>query len=233
MKIGVLGYTGFVGNAIYKLLQEIKGYVILGINSHTTYFSDEKEFDVVINCAGFSRKYEANQNPNKMWCIEYSILERIISLKYKSLVHISSIEAELKLDTYGIIKNQMENHILSKCQQVTILRLGGLIGEGLKKNIIFDLINDRPLFVTANSLYNYISTNEVANIILYLINNPNKDIINIGASESILVSDIVQLLKKNVIYGSKKEIYLIDISKLNSFYKVKTSEKYIREFCNI
>lgn len=228
MKICVLGYTGFVGSAVYKLLQNVDGHIIFGVNSHT--YLDVNDFDVVINCAGFSEKYIANKNPNKMELVENSIFEKISNLRFKSLIHISSIEAELELDSYGILKKQMEQRILSKYKQATVLRLGGIIGGGLKKNVIFDIINNKLLFVTADSIYNFITTDEITNIVLYLMNNVIEGVINVGASKSILVLEIVKLLRKDVVYGSKKEVYNIDVSRLSSFYSVKSSKDYIEEF---
>lgn len=228
MKICVLGHTGFVGSIVYEALQNVEGYNVIGINSRN--YVDDNCFDLVVNCAGFSRKYLANKEPDKMKQMESFIFEKISHLKFESLIHISSIEAELQTDLYGVFKNHMEKCLLLKFRNATILRLGGLIGKGLKKNVVFDLIHDKPLFVTADSMYNYILVSEVANIILYLIKYPLGGIINIGASKSISVLEIAKLLKKHVVYGNNKEVYDININKVNSFFPVQSSEYYINTF---
>ena len=227
MKICILGHTGFVGSAVYKLLQTCKEHTVFGVNTQTQI--TETNFDVLVNCAGFAKKHIANKYPYVMSNTENSIFETINILKFKTLIHISSIDAG-EFYMYGAIKRDMELRIVSRYEQAIILRLGGLIGDGLKKNVIFDIVNNHRLFVTRDSIYNYIPTSEVANIILHIINHPIKGVINIASSKSISVEAIAYLLKKDVDYGYKKETYEIDVSRLQSFYPIKTSEHYIKEY---
>ncbi len=214
-----LGKNGFVGAPVFEYLQ--------------THFEirDDNVCDVLVNCAGFSRMYEAKQNPAKMQEVENITFNRIKEVSFKHLIHLSTIYIEVLLDdNYSKFKREMEARILENYKNVTVLRLGSVLGRGLKKNVIFDLMHDKPLWVSPSAIYNYISTEEVAKIIAHLIENPVNDTIRIGSSESIAVSDIAHIMGKKPIYGDKVDTIYMDVSKLQSFYPVKTSKEYIEEF---
>jgi len=220
-KICVLGYNGFIGSNVLEVLKQ------------NFSVNESDKYDFLVNCAGFSKMYEGNKNPDKMRNVEDSILEKINGISFDKIIHLSTIYIEVyPQDVYSRIKVEMEDKILSKYENATVLRLGGVLGKGLKKNVVFDLITNGPLYVTSDSFYNYISAYEIANIISYLINNPIAGIINVGSSKSISVADIANILKKNPIYGNKKETINFDISRLQHFYKVGSSREYVEEFYN-
>lgn len=212
-----LGQNGFIGHTVFNILKE--KYNI----------SKDKNCDVLINCAGFSKMYEGLKNPQKMKDVENNILNKINNIKFKRIIHLSSIYCNIYNNIYCDIKKEMENNILNY-KNSTILRLSSVIGNGLEKGVVYDVINNRDLFVTKDSFFNIITSIEIANIISYLIENPIYGIINIGASLSISVENIVKILNKNINYGNKKENVDMDINQLKSFYNIKTSEEYIKDF---
>jgi dTDP-4-dehydrorhamnose reductase len=55
-----------------------------------------------------------------------------------------------------------------------IFRLGGMVGKGLKKNSIFDLLHGRPLRVHPDSAYQYLNTDDVARIVWQIASTPFK-----------------------------------------------------------
>jgi len=214
-----LGNSGFIGNAVSEIL------------ARSFSVNNSKEYDILVNCAGFSRMYEGSKNPEKMRSVENSIFDRITAISFDRLIHISTVYIDVYPDDiYSKIKIDMENRILNKYPNATILRLGGVVGPGLKKNVVFDLLNNKQLFVTEDSVYNYISTGEIAEIVAHIINNPQAGIINVAASSSISSHDIAAMLNKTPIYGSKKEIIYVDTSVLQKFYAVKRSDEYLTEF---
>ena len=155
MKICIIGHTGFVGKAVYNYFNK-PPYQITGINSNTYYLPTCK-FNIIINCAGNSKKYIAIENPNIDFHKTVGLFSRILKLKADKFIQISSIDAD-SLNNYG--KSKIISELCSKLyfEKTTILRLGGLVGNGLKKNVIYDILNNKNLFVTLNSVFNYIST---------------------------------------------------------------------------
>lgn len=221
-EICILGQNGVIGKTVTEILK--KRYVV----------KSSGFCDVLVNCAGFAIMHEAAKNPDKMREVESYTFKRITSIQFERLIHISSIYIEASPnDNYSIIKKEMEDRILASYPNSTILRCTSVLGKGLKKNVIFDLKHDRPLWVTSDAVYNYISAEEVALIIEHLIENPRFEIINVGASASVCVADLVFALGKKTTYGTKKDHVVMDVSKLQSFYKVKTSMDYVRDFWNV
>lgn len=237
-KICIIGQSGFVGNTIYNYFLN-KNYEIEKINSQTKKLPNIT-FDTIINCAGNSKKYFAEFHPEIDINKNISPFFKILQLKTKNFIHISSIDA---------IKNKKNNYTKSKILAETctrlyfpranILRLGGLIGPNLTKNTVYDITNNKNLFVSFDSSYNYISTQEIAKIIEKIIKlNIWGKIINIASSKPITVNEIIKEAQKKSIFftkleGKTKETYKkIKITELNKFFKVKTSYYYIKKYLN-
>ena len=79
----------------------------------------------------------------------------------------ASIHPE-RLSRYGLHKYLAEQLVRGYAPRWLICRLGGMVGEGLYKNSVFDILSDQPLRVHADSQYQYIHTADVARIILSL-----------------------------------------------------------------
>ena len=237
MKICVIGCNGFVGSTIYSYFDN--KHDIYGICSRDETIPTNK-FDVVINCAGNAKKYLARANPSKDFST-VNIFQTILKLKFKKLIHISSIDASHHPDNnYTISKLIAEECCKLYYPDSVILRLGGLVGKNLKKNIVFDIINNRNLHSTFDSIYNYISTQEVAKIIHRIIKLKIKNkIINVAASTPINTKEIIEEAKNKSIFFNKQEgsdryVYKnINLDELNKFFKTKSSKHYINEYLSL
>ncbi len=235
MKICIIGYTGFVGQVIYNNLKN--KHDVLGINSTTTSIPKDY-FDIIINCAGNAKKYLAKKKPYTDFSITTNIFQTILKLKFKKLIHISSIAALYAPDNnYTISKLIAEKCCKLYYPHSVILRLGGLVGKNLTKNVVYDIAHNKNLFVTLDSVYNYISTEEVAKIINRIITLGIKNkIFNIVANKSISVKDIISEAKKHSIIFKGKEGFQwesydnIDINNLKTIFTPKDSRHYIKNY---
>jgi len=243
MNICLLGFNGFVGRTVCQKLGDKHNITKVGSK---TSVSENDVFDLVVNCAGNSSKRLVSENWGLTQEIENNIYAKLCHMKMKGVIHISSIDAEREDTEYGVQKRAMERKVLELVKKnFYILRLGGLIGPGLSKNVIYDLLNNRPLYTQLESIYNFITTEEVANIIDCIIDNWKIDVggvdarraewINVGASESISIAEIASLLNvtPEVRVDSKIETYQIDVQTLQKFYPVKTSKEYIKQFLDV
>jgi nucleoside-diphosphate-sugar epimerase len=150
----LIGFTGFVGSnladratfdALYNSsnIQEMRG------RSHS-----------LVVCAGVSAvKWEANRDPEADWRSIGVLLNVLGTISTHRLVLISTIDvypvqagADESFDCasgenhpYGTHRLSVERFCLETFPSVLILRLPALFGPGLKKNVIFDLLNRNAL----------------------------------------------------------------------------------------
>ena len=137
---------------------------------------------------------------------------------------------------YSMHKNFAERLCKELYPKLTILRVGGLVGEALKKNAAYDIKHKRQLFINPASEINFISTKEVANIVHHFLYSSKHKVYNIAATDSIRVSDIIALAKLNEYYNQfdlqdlPTQKYNIDTQRLQKEYSCKTSKEYINEY---
>lgn len=204
-KIAILGYTGFVGSHLVKQLTQ-EGNELTLVNSKNLWKIEYKRFDKIYCACMPGVKWKAIQNPEEDF---NNMLKIIHSINYTSanefyLVssqdcnsNLTSNEAftELPPTIYGIHRLQFESFIKNRFNNVRIMRIGCLFGDGLKKNIIYDIINNK------------ISKTQDITYQLYFMDNLVKDfefmkenditLMN-RFSEPVWVSEIAKALGSNI-----------------------------------
>lgn len=161
----LIGYTGFVGSNLNRYIHFDKLY-----NSKNITNIHNKNFDTVI-CAGISgTKWIANKNPYH----DRNNIERLLfyskTIKCKRMILISTVDVysnkvgvneessidRSKLDTYGANRLYAEEFFKKQFDNLHILRLPALYGIGLKKNYLYDLLNNHCLDWThQDSIFQY------------------------------------------------------------------------------
>ena len=149
MRTALIGYTGFVGSNIYRQAQFDEVYNSKNINDIMG-----KTLDLVV-CVGVPAvKWWANQNPAEDLAIIESLAEIYKSVNAKRFVLISTVDVyptpinvtektEIDLEAvcpYGKHRLLLEQSLQGCFEHFHVLRLPGLFGKGLKKNILFDMI---------------------------------------------------------------------------------------------
>ena len=134
----LIGNTGFVGSNL-----DHKKYDIF-INSKNYKDIKYKTFNNVV-CAGFSgTKYLANNNPKEDWEKIKNLLDVLLTIQCNYFRLISTIDIYYD-HPYGKHRAKAEEILLSKFSNIKIFRLPGIYGNNLKKNAIYDLINNNNL----------------------------------------------------------------------------------------
>ena len=154
--VAIVGYTGFVGGTLYDSMPHAECF-----NSKNIEEIAGRTFDVVI-CSGLpAAKWMINQNPEEdlanMKRLQHA-LQGISRCDHFVLIStIDVYEASVPGQTeepshsashpYGNHRLQMEGWAAKQgfAAKCTTLRLPGLFGVGLKKNIIYDMLNERLL----------------------------------------------------------------------------------------
>jgi len=165
MKSALIGFTGFVGSNLKQQYNFTDLY-----NSRNFEGMKDEEYDLIV-CSGISAvKWLANKEPMKD-LKNIRVLENILStVSTKQFVLISTIDvyattqmldedfdcASTKNHAYGTHRLAFEKFCTDQFDDCSIVRLPGLFGEGLKKNVIYDLLNDNCLeMINKKSSYQY------------------------------------------------------------------------------
>jgi dTDP-4-dehydrorhamnose reductase len=150
MKKALVGYTGFVGSS-----HDFEGFDYL-INSTNIQIYAGKSVDLLVIAAGDARKWFANQNPDIDFNHILNLYRAIKEIKAKHVILYSTVDV---IDTnfgvanedcnfyncnpYGRNRLLLELLVSQHFPKVQIIRLPGLFGNGLKKNLIYDLKHKR------------------------------------------------------------------------------------------
>lgn len=166
MKSALVGYSGFVGSNLNK--QYSFDYLY---NSSNIDDICSMSYDLLVFSGVPAVKWKANQEPEKDLNIILKLEEILRTVKAKKFVLISTIDvyakplhldedfdcSSLANNAYGANRLIFEEFCSTEFDDCTIVRLPGLFGTGLKKNVIYDLLNDNCLDMinTESSLQYY------------------------------------------------------------------------------
>ncbi len=154
MHDALIGYTGFVGSTLMK--QTTFEYLYRSTNIAEI---EGKSFDTVI-CAGApAQKWIANGNPQADLEKIETLINHLRTVRCTTFILISTSDVfkeplkvneeteviEAGLHAYGLHRRLLEKFVISHFPKHLIVRLPGLVGPGLRKNIVFDLLNDNNL----------------------------------------------------------------------------------------
>jgi nucleoside-diphosphate-sugar epimerase len=256
MKVFVLGGEGFVGSAMCRYCQGRQIDFLSLTKSNYRNFTKES-CDVLINANGNSKKYLAEEQPFKDF--ELSILSlRDSLLEHREraglYVYVSSIDvyndlgnprnnAETAniipegLSFYGFHKYLAEQMIKKYMKKWLIIRMGGLVGQGLKKNAIYDIVTNRPLRVHPDSVYQYLDVDDAVHIVFEVIKKGlENSIFNLCGKGGITLREILRSSpkhsKRDVLSPSRRETYLVNIEKIQSLCHIPETKTTVMGFVN-
>lgn len=154
MRAALIGYTGFVGSNIARQAEFSDFF-----DSRNTREIRGKEFDLIV-CAGApGAKWIANKNPEDDMASIAKLMDNLAAAHADRFVLISTTDVyplpvgvdedsgidETKLSPYGKHRRMLEKFVQEHFPRACIIRLPGLFGAGLKKNTVYDLLNNNCL----------------------------------------------------------------------------------------
>lgn len=247
--IGILGGNGFLGSNLASYFRT-KECTVTAISRDTYVENIGKEFDVFINANGNSRRFWANQHPQEDYEASVVSVEKSIqNFGFKKYFFISSSDVypnhhdseqtkesqtidENKLEPYGLHKLQAETAV-KKLPDYIILRCSAMIGPGLQKGLIKDILDGTDLFITKDSRLQFITTTEIGGVIQKIADDRIRNtIFNCGGKGSVGVTEILKIFGKSVVFRdeAQKQEYEMNVHKLDKLVILKTSQKYLKEF---
>lgn len=154
MTAALIGHTGFVGSTLLKQRTFERQYRSANINE-----IDGQEFEFVACAAAPAQKWIANREPEADRQKIEGLIAHLETVQCNTFVLISTVDVfknplgvnedtpidESDLHAYGLNRRLLEKFVESHFTNHLIIRLPGLVGPGLRKNVIFDFLNNNNL----------------------------------------------------------------------------------------
>ncbi len=253
MKVVIIGSRGFVGSAFVRNA-EARGWKVISVNRENYAQMAGTTSDLVIEAACNSRKFFAEEQPFAEF--DTSVGHRLRTLRdfpSERYLHLSSVDVYSDLSDrqnnresasidcrtssfYGVHKRIAEQLVEKYAANWLILRLAGMVGPGLRKNPVHDILHDQPLRIHPDSRYQFMSTDEVARIALDLIEqNVTGEVFNLCGSGLISPRRIAELAGKSLgltALPENVEPRIVDINneKIATRFPVPTTESSVTSF---
>mgnify|MGYP006916058642 CR=1 FL=1 len=212
-KTAILGHTGFIGSSIARTLNTLNEDYD-GYNSKNIQQLTNKQYDTIYCACVPGVKWYANLHPKQDYENMLEVMSVLETVRCKEFYLVSSQDCNSTLKenelftglpptVYGTHRLYFE-WFIEKHFNSYIIRIGCLFGDGLKKNIIYDLLNDK-----CEALYNQTYQ-------LYCIDNLLKDFTFMKSnnirlmnrfSQPVYITDIAQALNKRFECRRKKTVY--------------------------
>jgi nucleoside-diphosphate-sugar epimerase len=234
--IFILGGDGFVGSAYARLLAKRRiEHRVINKKNYDEYRG--AACDVLINANGNSKKFLSNSDP--LLDFDMSVRSVAVSLtafsahRYVLLstgdvypdstspasTHEDQLIDIALLSRYGQHKFLAEQLVRGAHKNHLIVRMGGFVGPGLRKNAVFDMINGNPVWLSAESRLQFISTDRAAALVWRLVEQDVQgEVVNLGARGVVHLAELHRRTKSNSEFKPDAPLirYELDLTKLTS-----------------
>lgn len=207
----IIGGNGFVGSGIQASARAHGWNVFVADRNSYDGFRGRK-FDVVINANGNSKRYYADKDP--MFDFEASVTSVYRSLLdfpdshyalvstvdvYNDPTRPESTTEDTPVDphtlgAYAFHKWMAEQLVMRQERPWHIFRLAQMVGPGLRKGPMFDLLNQQPLWIDGRTRLHFMDTQNVGSAMCRLIRDaPHDNIFNVCGRGSVEFSHVLNL----------------------------------------
>lgn len=150
----LIGYSGFVGSVLLRQ----SSFSALFRSNNIDAINGEF-FHTVVCSAAPAQKWLVNRDPasdlanieklihhlKQIECEKFVLISTVDVFKQPMGVNESSPVDEVDLHAYGLHRRLLEKFVQQHFKRHLIIRLPGLVGPGLRKNVIYDFLNDNNL----------------------------------------------------------------------------------------
>ena len=200
MTHAILGHTGFVGS---NLARQLPGGELF--NSQNIADIRGRKFDTVYCAAVRAEKWKANKEPDADRAGIAELLGHLDQLTCDRFVLISTVDVyanpvgvdeDTPIDpaaatAYGRHRYEFELEA-AKRFDTTVIRLPGLFGDGIKKNVIFDLLtNNLVENIHPGGVYQYYNLDRIASDIALTL-AAGLRVVNFG-TEPVSTADVARV----------------------------------------
>ncbi|WP_323029273.1 pyridine nucleotide transhydrogenase [Castellaniella defragrans] len=154
LRSALIGHTGFVGTTLLRQHAFSACY-----HSRTIHEIDHQAFDLAVCAAAPAQKWLANRQPEQDRERIQNLIGHLRTLTCRHFILISTVDVfadpsgvdeDSPVDTdglhpYGLHRRALEIFVEEHFPDSLIVRLPGLVGPGLRKNIIYDFLHQNNL----------------------------------------------------------------------------------------
>ena len=249
-EVFILGGRGMVGSAFARLCAA-RGRSFTAIGRDNYEALRGRSCDVFVNANGNSRKPLASREPLTDFDASVrSVRASLTDFKFRRYVQVSSCDVypdcsspettreDLALDParqgpYGFHKYLAEQCVRHGAAEWLILRFGGFIGPGLKKNAIYDILRGGPLYLDPASELQFLHTARAAEIVFHLLDvGIRNEVINVCGRGVVRLSDVVALAPAPVPVEPHSPVvrYEISLEKLSRYIDPPATQPEVLSF---
>lgn len=247
----VIGANGFVGSAVAAEAGR-RGFAVTNITRGTYELHRGTRFDLLVNANGNSKKFLSRENPGLDFELSVQSVHKAVHDFPAGLhIHLSTIDVyndvttpagnredvviePARLSAYGFHKFLAEQIVRRFAPAWIILRMGGFVGPGLRKNSIYDLLKARPLRVHPDSAYQYLHSRVLAGLVFDLADRVAPGtILNCVGDGVVSLRDIAGLIpgaSLNAEPDAKSERYEVSNEALKAVLPVPASRAAVEGF---
>jgi nucleoside-diphosphate-sugar epimerase len=214
--IFILGGNGFVGSAFVRHCRRHGlDHAVISRDNYRDFIG--RRCDVLINANGNSRKLLAGGEPLQDFDASVrSVRASLADIPSERYLFLSSCDVYpdcsspetttedtvpdvARQSPYGFHKYLAEQCVRHQARHWLIARLGGLLGPGLKKNPIFDILSGGPLWLDPASELQYLSTDAAAAIVFDLLGRGlDREVLNLCGQGLVRLSVVMELAGRRV-----------------------------------
>jgi nucleoside-diphosphate-sugar epimerase len=249
-KVIILGGNGFVGSALSReASKRYSDLIIVDRNSYSV--SIGMDCDILINASTNSKKYISSQFPDLDFqeTVE-NVKNSLKNFTYKKYVLISSADVysdspspnssnenreidTAKIGKYGFHKYLAEKCVMKNANDWIVFRMGGFVGEGIKKNAIYDILFGKKLWIAPNSKLQFINTDIAAQIVFNILDlKISNQIFNLCGIGCVELQEIIDYIGRSVrIDNNAKYIaHEISLDKISRYARLPKSKKMVFDY---
>lgn len=250
LKMIIIGGEGFVGSAYVRFCAKNNlDYLVINRSNYDDYIGTE--CDILINANGNSKKFLGKENP----LLEFdasvrSVRKSLIDFPCKKYIFLSSCDVypdcsnphitkeyttiDISCQSpYGFHKYLAEECVRHCHSDWLIFRMGGFVGEGLKKNAIFDILYGDKLWLHPDSQLQYIHTDVAAKTVMEIIRQGySQEIFNLCGNGLVKLRDIINLVQREITVDENipPVCYEVSIDKIQSIISIPSTRETVIDF---
>lgn len=228
----LIGSTGFVGTTLL-------GQSCFDDKFHSTDISliSGRSYDLIVSAGAPAKKWLANKEPEKDRQSIDNLISFLKKVRTKQFVLISTVDVFQNpnnvdesslintegLHPYGLNRYYLEEFVKEKFENHLIVRLPGLVGRGLRKNILFDFAHNKLEQIESRNIFQFYPMSNLWRDIQIALDN-NLKVVHLTA-EPISVKEIAKECF-GINFSQKFQKHLVSYDMRSQFSHLWNAERY-------